>query len=273
MRSTIVLGKGLLGSHIQVLYPEVPVISHTDCDITDPFDIDAVLRRYNPEVVINCAGIVPAHAKSSEVMHLLSVNARGPKLIQTACDDYGIKLIQISSDCVFSGIKGRYTEIDIPNPNSLYGMSKYLGEITEFPHLTIRTSFVGFPDINRRGLLHWLFTSGSEVTGYDKTYWSGLTTTELARILFETIIPMNLSNIIHLHGERVSKYDLLTTAKAVYGWDVNINKESEQTEEPHTIDRSLISELPEIQSKKTFKQQVEEMKELLKDTIWPGGVI
>jgi dTDP-4-dehydrorhamnose reductase len=272
MRSTIVLGKGLLGSHIEKLYPQVPVISHADCDITDPFDIDAVLRKYSPEVVVNCAGIVPKNPAMSDTMQVLSTNARGPKLLQNACDEYGIKVIQISTDCVFSGIKGGYTEVDIPNPPSLYGMSKYLGEVTEYPHLTIRTSFVGFPDISRRGLLHWLHTS-NEVIGYDKQFWSGLTTLELAKILFEVVIPMNLSNILHLHGERISKYTLLETIKEVYGWTITITPESSLTGEPHAEDRSLVSELPEIQSKKTFKQQVEEMKELLKDSIWPGEQI
>ena len=112
MRSVIVLGRGLLGSHIQALYPNVPVISHADCDITDPFDVDAVLRKYMPEVIVNCAGIVPANTQSNDTMQILSTNSRGPKLLQNACDDYGMKLIQISSDCVFSGIKGDYTEVD-----------------------------------------------------------------------------------------------------------------------------------------------------------------
>lgn len=271
MRSVIVLGKGLLGSHISLLYPSIPVIPHSECDIVDPFDVDAVLRRYKPEVVINCAGIVPKSPVAQDTMQLLSINARGPKLLQTACDEYGTKLIQISTDCVFGGIKGSYTEVDIPNPTSLYGMSKYLGEITEYPHLTVRTSFVGFPDMAHHGLLHWLFTS-NKVTGYDKMFWSGLTTTELAKILIETVVPMSLSNIIHLHGERISKHQLLTTVKEVYGWNVEIEPENDE-KSTHREDRSLTSEMPEIQTKKTFKQMVIEMKDLLKDTNWPGGTI
>lgn len=259
MISVIVLGKGLLGSHIAKLYPQVPVISHEDCDILSPLDIDAVIHKYDPEVIINAAGVVPKSPDASDLMKLFSVNGQGPHLLQAACDEGGRKLIQISTDCVFRGTKGNYSEIDVPNPDTFYGLSKYLGEITEFPHLTIRTSFVGFPDASNRGLLAWANTQ-TAITGYDQYYWSGLTTYELAKILFETVIPMNLSNTLHIHGQRISKYELLETAKEVFGWKYTLTKESETVETPHKADHSLLSELPELQTKKTFKQQLEEMK-------------
>jgi dTDP-4-dehydrorhamnose reductase len=94
-----------------------------ECDITQPFDIDAVLRHHKPDVVINCAGIVTQSPNANDVMNLFKVNAQGPKLLQAACDEVDCRLIQISTDCVYSGTRGNYCEIDIPNPTTLYGMS------------------------------------------------------------------------------------------------------------------------------------------------------
>ena len=260
MTDLLVLGKGLLGSHIAKLY-DVPVLSHEECDILEPFDIDAVLVKYKPRVVINAAGVVPKSPYHADVMQLFKVNGQGPKLLQAACDEWGIRLIQISTDCVYSGTRGGYDEVEIPNPNTLYGLSKYLGEITEYPHLTVRTSFVGFPDPHNRGLLAWA-SQQTQITGYDKYMWDGLTAPELARILIEVVIPLKLSNIIHLFGPILSKYELLRQAKEVFGFPYELIKESDTTETPHAVNRTLMSEMPEIQTWKPFQQQLEEMKEL-----------
>ncbi len=258
---TIVLGRGLLGSHIAKLYPHIPVLSHSECDITNPLQLDRVIHQYKPEVIINATGIVNKHPKASHPLEILKVNAQGPKLLANACDEYGCKLVQISTDCVYSGHKGHYSEIDIPNPTDIYGMSKYLGEVTEYPHLVIRTSFVGFPDVSGRGLLHWA-SQQSTITGYDSVYWNGLTAGELARVLFETVIPKGLTHLIHLHGEIISKYQLLEQAKEVFGWDYELLSEVSTSPTPHELDRTLTSEIPEIQTTKSFKTQLEEMRAL-----------
>ena len=260
MSEIIVIGAGLLGSHIAKVY-DLPVLSHEDIDITEPFDIDAVLVKYRPNVVINAAGIVPKSPVYMDVMQTLKVNAQGPKLLASACDEWGSRLVQISTNCVYSGNKGGYDEVEIPNPPDLYAMSKYLGEVTEYPHLTVRTSFVGYPDPKGRGLLAWA-AQQSQVVGYDKYMWNGLTATELARVLMEVVIPLKLSNIIHLFGPTLSKYDLLQQAKEVYQWSYHLVKESDVEENPHQKNMTLMSELPDIQTKKSFQQQLEEMREL-----------
>lgn len=261
--NVLVLGTGLLGSHIAKLYPEVPVLSHKDCDITNPFDIYAVTTHYKPDVVINCAGIVPRSNQYDDTMTVLKTNAQGPLLLQTACDEIDCRLIQISTDCVFSGRRGSYCEIDIPDPNSIYGISKYLGEVREYPHLTIRTSFIGLPDEPQRGLLAWA-SHQQEIVGFDSYLWNGLTATELARMLFEKIIPRQFTNIIHVYGqETLSKYDMLVQAKEVFGWNVDIKKESDLGDiDKHDINRTLSSELADLCVKKSFRQMLLEMKTL-----------
>lgn len=267
MTDVLVLGRGLLGSHIAKVYPDVPVLTHAECDITSPFDIDAVIRHYSPDIVVNCAGIIRQSPKSSDLMRLFKTNAQGPKILKEACDESGCRLIQISTDCVFSGIKGNYCEIDIPNPSDFYGMSKYLGEITDFPHLTVRTSFVGLPDPLGRGLLGWA-TTQDKLTGFDMLKWNGVTAPELARILFEEIIPRRLSNIVHVCGiETLNKYEMLMQAKEVFGWTSTIVKESDVVEEKdlHTGSMTLTTELSELCAKKSFKTMLTEMRDLWTD--------
>lgn len=267
MGDILVLGRGLLGSHIAKMYPAVPVLTHTECDITSPFDIDAVLRHYSPQVVVNCAGIVRQSSASTDVMQLLKVNAQGPKILKEACDEGGCRLIQVSTDCVFSGIKGNYCEMDIPNPPDFYGISKYLGEITDFPHLTVRTSFVGLPDVAGRGLLGWA-SKQDHIVGYDMLKWNGVTASEFARVLFEEIIPRKLSNIVHVCGiETLNKYDMLVQAKEVFGWTADIVKESAVVEEKdlHVGNMTLTTELPELRVKKAFKTMLTEMRDLWTD--------
>lgn len=257
----LVLGRGLLGSHLAKLYPHIPVLTHAECDITNPHQIDRVIHQYNPEVIVNSAGIVPRHVKYPSNMDVLKINAQGPRLLANACDEYGCKLIQISSDCVYSGQRGQYTEVDIPNPTDLYGMSKYLGEVTEYPHLVIRTSFVGFPDIAGRGLLQWAFQQ-TKITGYDSVYWNGLTAVELSRQLIETIIPKGITHLIHLYGETLSKYQVLEQAKEIFGWAYELIPESSSASTCHAGNRTLASEMEDFQVKKPFKQMLQEMKNL-----------
>lgn len=253
MSELLVLGNGLLGSTFEHY---CPVIDHETCDITSRFDLDAIIAKYKPKVVINAAGIT----RPDDIMTLFKVNSQAPRMIASVCDEHDIRLVQISTDCVYSGKKGKYLEIETPDPDTMYGMSKYLGEITEYPHLTVRVSFVGYPDPKGRGLLAWA-SKEKVVTGYDKVLWNGLTTVEFARMLVETIIPMRLSDVIHVYGETISKYDLLKTAKHVFDFDYQLIKESEVTETPHVSDKTLTSILPEFHVTKSFRQQMEEMKE------------
>ena len=159
------------------------------------------------------------------------------------------------------GQSGGYLEDSIPHPLDMYGMSKYLGEINDPPHLTIRTSFVGLPDAGGRGLLKW--AAGQQtITGYDQVMWNGLTVNELGSIIFSRLIPQNIQGIVHLHGETLSKHDLLVQAKEVFGWDSNILKESEieSATKKHIENYTLDTFYPALQTKKSIREMLVEMK-------------
>lgn len=264
----IVFGaNGLLGSHLCAVYPHLVGVSREECDITDPKQIEQTIKKYSPHTVVNCAGIVYKHpVYTSDGQRILRVNSLGPKYIRTVCDQLGIKLIHISTDCVYDQGEKAYTEDDIPLPKDMYGISKFLGEIADDPHLTIRTSFVGYPDPKGRGLLHWLFNQADErVNGWKQVFWNGLTTVELSYLIIQTIYDTSdwfPSGLVHLHGETISKYELLKTVSDVYGLKIEL------VESDIPKKRLLLaSNHNYYTSKKSFREMVEEMKSN-EETLW-----
>lgn len=258
----LLLGKsGLFGQHFTKKYPEIIAVSKEECDITNGSDIFDVIKRYSPSVVINAAGIVPKSPVIHDPFKTLLTNSLAVKKLAQICALYNCRLIHLSSNDVFSGNIGKYSETDFVTPTDIYGMSKVLGEVTEFPHLTVRSSFIGYPDNRGHGLLAWA-ADNKRVIGYDQVIWNGLTALELATILMEKIVPDPArTGLVHVHGETLSKYDVLVQAKAIFGWDVEIVKESEVTHTPHTADKTLCTGYG-IVSLKSMQQQLLEMKEL-----------
>lgn len=252
-------GGGLLGSHL-VRYLNLVGISHAECNILSEVEISAALKKHKPEVVINCAGIVPKSPVIEDTFHVLRVNSLGPRILANECDKIGCRLIHISTDCVYSGVGGGHKESELPSPIDLYGMSKLLGEVTHFPHLTIRTSFVGLPDPTGRGLLAWA-EKEHRVIGYDKVIWNGLTTLELGKIIIEKLLsPWSKWGLLHLPGEAITKLDILVTAAAVWGWKLTVVPESNTTAVPHRANRTLATDYPQFKTNKTFYQLLKELK-------------
>lgn len=260
--SVLLLGKnGLFGQHFCKLYPDVIAIGHSECDITKQGDILDTLKTYRPSVIINAAGIVPKAREIHDTLLTLQTNSLAPRMLAELCTLTNCRLIHVSSNDVFSGRSGNYRESDSPNPVDLYGYSKALGEVKDFPHTTIRCSFVGYPDERGRGLLAWA-ANQQRLIGFDHFLWNGLVVTELVQLLMERIVPdSGLSGIIHLQGETLSKYDMIKQAAEVYGWTVEIVRESDVAPMPHISDRTL-HVTRGIVSSKSFKQQLAEMKEL-----------
>jgi dTDP-4-dehydrorhamnose reductase len=185
------------------------------CDLLK--DIDPALYCA-PDVVVNCAGVVRhLHFKYS-MADLITINALAPHLLAEYCDRRGARLIQLSTDCVFSGRRGNYSENDLPDPPDLHGRIKVWGEVLHEPHLTLRTSFVGHERFRQAGyfLLDWFLAQHGEVRGFTNARWSGLTTLECARVIAELIQRPQVTGLLHLHGEAMSKYELLRLAQSVY---------------------------------------------------------
>jgi dTDP-4-dehydrorhamnose reductase len=201
-------------------------------DAHDPTQVRGVVRL-GFDVVINCIGITKQLAE--DPVEAITLNALFPHQLAEICTQAGARLIHISTDCVFSGNRGCYTESDSPDPVDLYGRTKLLGEVIGTHHLTVRTSFIGHELGTKHGLLEWFLAQKGAVQGYARVYWSGFTSTALARILLELALRRGVSGLLHVGGEEISKYDLLCRLQNAFGrTDVTI----ERSEQP-VCDRSL----------------------------------
>jgi dTDP-4-dehydrorhamnose reductase len=207
-----------------------------ECDLESEID---PLLYCSPDVVINCAGIIKQQGSAQTALSYIRVNALAPYLLADLCERQGARLIQLSTDCVFSGRVGHYVESDIPDPVDLYDRSKLLGEVTHAPHLTVRTSFIGFNHFHDQGLslLDWFSRQSGDINGYTRAIWSGLTSLELSRNLMLLARRPEVTGLLHLCGEKISKYELLVLAKDVFeksGIAIRPN-------DNYVCDRSLIS--------------------------------
>jgi len=170
-----------------------------------------LLDRIRPQAIVNCTGLVKQRAGPGDDERLLAINARWPHQVAAAADEFDAKLVQVGTDCVFSGARGRYREDEVPDPVDVYGRSKLLGEVTRPPHLTLRTSLVGRQLEGTHGLVEWLLAHGrGTVPGYTRAVFSGLTTAAFAAAL-DTLLRRTpgLTGLFHVASRPISKYELL----------------------------------------------------------------
>lgn len=161
------------------------------------------------DVVINAIGVLNK-AVDENLKDGIYINSYLPHFVASCCDEAGVKLIHISSDCVYLGNSAGYIETDAPNETSYYGRTKFLGEVMYGDHLTIRTSIIG-PEIKNYGvgLFHWFMKQTGEVNGYLHVMWSGVTTLELAKAV-EKAAACNLKGLYFLSNNvPIAKHDLL----------------------------------------------------------------
>ena len=125
-----------------------------------PDELAQLLAEARAEVVVNCIGLVKQRSESSEAERSIRVNSLFPHVLSQACAATGRRLIQISTDCVFSGRKGGYTTQDVPDPLDLYGRSKLLGEVQQEGVLTLRTSMIGLELRTGHSLIEWFLRAG-----------------------------------------------------------------------------------------------------------------
>jgi dTDP-4-dehydrorhamnose reductase len=146
-------------------------------------------------------------------------------------------MVHVSTDCVFSGRQGRYTEADIPDPVDLYGRSKLLGEPARRGCLVLRTSIIGWELKNRVGLLEWFAAQrGTTIKGYRNAIYSGLSTTVLANVIGDVLVGYpGLEGLYQVASAPISKYALLAGMREALRWnDITI-----QPDDNFHCDRSL----------------------------------
>jgi dTDP-4-dehydrorhamnose reductase len=194
---------------------------------TDVMDFDALggwLSEIRPRYIVNCIGIIKQRAQAQDAIPSIAINSLLPHRLATLAADWGGRLIHFSTDCVFSGARGNYTERDESDAHDLYGRSKFLGEIAAENALTLRTSIIGRELVEHRSLLDWfLAQKGRSVRGFRRVIYSGVTTNHISDLVVEIISNHpELSGLYQVAGRPVSKYDLLCQLREAYNVDVEI---------------------------------------------------
>lgn len=177
-----------------------------------------VLTTMQPDIVINCIGIIKQSQAAKDPLMSIAINALFPHRLALLCEDVGARMLHISTDCVFSGGKGQYVESDSSDANDLYGRTKFLGEV-EYPHCcTLRTSIIGHELDSRYGLVEWFLAQTDKVQGYTQAVFSGFPTIEIAGIIGRHVIPdRELSGVYQVSSAPISKFDLLQLIADRYG--------------------------------------------------------
>ncbi len=208
-------------------------------DVLNQDDFVALLNHIRPEVVINGVGLIKQLAGIDNPLVALPINSLFPHKLAELCNLLGARLIQLSSDCVYSGRQGNYKESSPSDTEDLYGKSKYLGELHNAPHvITLRTSGIGHELNSNNGLLAWFLSQQGSVKGYTKAIYSGLPSVELARVIKDFVLPHpELNGLYHVSAQPISKFDLISLVAKVYGKKIEIMPCDQVI-----IDRSLNSE-------------------------------
>ncbi len=206
-------------------------------DVKNFSNLKKKILSYKPDYVINCVGWIKQKKEKKKTSKFL--NSRFPHLLNNFLRLNNIKLIHFSTDCVFSGKKGNYEILNKPDSKDLYGVSKFEGEVLDKNCLTIRTSIIGHEINTTNGLLEWFLSQKESCLGFNRSYFSGLTTYEIYKFLIKLInSKKKISGIFHLSSKRISKYALLKKIKKIYKILTLIKKDT--TVE---IDRSLSKKL------------------------------
>jgi dTDP-4-dehydrorhamnose reductase len=205
-------------------------------DITDDTALERALGQAKPEAVINCVGLIKQRDEASDEALALRVNAEFPHRLAKRCGEAGARLIHFSTDCIFAGTKGNYTESDPSDAADLYGQSKHQGEVADAHSVTLRTSVIGHELGTNLALLDWFLSQrGQAISGFTKAIYSGFTTLEMARIV-DRILTQHpaLSGVWHVASEPISKFALLQLCREKLGWEGVIEPNDE-----FVCDRSL----------------------------------
>lgn len=210
----------------------------SNVDVLNHDSLVKVLSHIQPDVVINCIGLIKQFADANDPLSALPINAMFPFRLANLCSLVNARLIHISTDCVFNGRKGMYTEDDISDAEDLYGKSKYIGELHDLSYaITLRTSIIGHELNSNASLVDWFLSQKGQVKGYKKAIFSGLTTIELAKVIQDFVMPNeSLYGLYHVSVDPIDKYTLLNVIAEVYGKKIDI-----KADDNVQIDRSLDS--------------------------------
>ncbi|MHA1933437.1 MAG: sugar nucleotide-binding protein [Promethearchaeota archaeon] len=229
------------------------------------------------DYIINCIGITKPFSRDDDpigVVRAIRINSDFPWELAKYAKKKNIRIIQIGTDCVFSGKKGLYNEIDKHDPLDVYGKSKSLGEVFDRTTLILRGSIIG-PELKKEVtfLLEWFRNQqkGGMISGWEHHLWNGITTLQFAQIC-ERIIESNnfdkLMDISYVHhfipNEIVNKYELMKIFNEVFDKKLKINRINKPDEK---VDRTLSSNFDDLSilfDKSDIKTALMELSDYIK---------
>jgi dTDP-4-dehydrorhamnose reductase len=205
-------------------------------DFLETDSLIRILAGHRFDVVVNCAGLTKHRPEGNDAYLAIAMNALFPHRLSQLCRGFGTRLIHVSTDCVFSGETGGYTEASASDAPDVYGKSKFLGEVHDEGVITLRTSTIGHEFQTRFGLLEWFLTQQS-CKGYSNAIFSGLPSVVFARVVRDIVIPQtHLTGLYHMGAGAINKLDLLERIARIYGKQVTVIPDAAVR-----IDRSLDS--------------------------------
>ena len=221
MKVLVLGGTGMAGHTISMYFKEaghdvtafsrskVEYCNNINGDITDFPNLKKIIIEGQYDAVINAIGILNQDAEDNKSNAVL-LNSYLPHFLSDTTKDMKTKIIHMSTDCVFSGKTGGYSETSFRDGETFYDRSKALGELENNKDLTFRNSIIG-PDMSERGigLFNWFMKQEGQINGFTKAIWTGVTTLTLAKAM-EQALKENLTGLYNLvNNETISKYELL----------------------------------------------------------------
>ncbi len=208
-------------------------------DVGDTEMLGEIIKANRFDYIVNCIGILNNDAEDNPGKAIW-FNSYFPHFLEEITKDTSTKIVHISTDCVFSGKEGGYTEGSFKNGLGFYAQSKALGEIINNKDVTIRTSIIG-PELSNEGigLFHWFMKQEKEtkLKGFSKAFWSGVTTLELARVI-DAILEQDITGLIQVApAQKIDKYQLLLLFNHIY----RNNEMTIEAYDGYEVDKSLIS--------------------------------
>jgi dTDP-4-dehydrorhamnose reductase len=208
-------------------------------DAMDQAILADTITKLNPDFIVNCIGILVNGSKNTE--NAIYLNAYLPHQLKQIAEKIEAKLIHISTDCVFSGNSGNYTEDDYRDGQGTYPQTKILGEIIDEKNLTLRTSIIG-PELkdSGEGLFHWFMQQTNDISGFTQAIWSGVTTIELSKAI-KWSIDSNITGLYHVtNNSTINKYSLIRLFQKYVKKDIFIRPISGESIDKSFIDTRLL---------------------------------
>jgi dTDP-4-dehydrorhamnose reductase len=221
---------------VRHLFPPALVARTVLCgDLEQPGVLEKAIASADPDVLLNCLSVRKSELTEGNLRKVVASLSVLPQRMAHVCARMGVRLVHFSSDGVFSGTKGGYTEDDLPDATDQYGVAKYLGEVRDPHAVSIRTSMIGHELGGGNGLLEWFLAQEATCNGFPRSVFSGLPTVELARVIRDfVLVRPELSGVYHVAASPISKFDLLQLVADVYGKRIEL-----LADDRVVIDRSL----------------------------------